>query len=67
MVMDMTSGVHSDRQLYGYLKDTVDMDTVMDAKSAKQRRPLIQIHFMVALAMDMELMLPTQLELPLLE
>ena len=67
MVMDMTSGVHSDRQLYGYLKDTGDMDTVMDAKSAKQRRPLIQIHFMVALAMDMELMLPTQLELPLLE
>ena len=67
MVMDMTSGVHSDRQLYGYPKDTEDMDTVMDAKSAKQRLPLIQIHFMVVLAMAMELMLPTQLELPLLE
>ena len=67
MVMDMTSGVHSDRQLYGYPKDTEDMDTVMDGKRAKQRRLLIQIHFMVALAMDMELMLPTQLERPLLK
>ena len=67
MVMDMTSGVHSDRQLYGYPKDTEDMDTVMDAKSAKQRLPLIQIHFMVVLAMAMELMLPIPLELPLLE
>merc|ERR1712181_213116 len=36
----------------GYLKDTEDMDTVMDGKSAKQRRPLIQIHFMEATVMD---------------
>ena len=67
MAMDMTSGVHSDRQLYGYPKDTEDMDTVMDAKSEKQRLPLIQIHFMVVLAMGMESTLLTQLERPLLE